>query len=306
MPEQWRARREAHRARLSPFIEAHRARRSRGEKHAVWDFLWEYYSFKPAQLLKWSPGFGVELQASDARASDARARGFQASDCADFAGKAWAPTPGGIALDAERFPLHRLDSAREILKLLRATAAREPFHGCFGLHEWAMVYRAPQTRHASPLRLSDAAIATLVETQTVRCSHFDAFRFFTPSARPLNVLQPAFENRANFEQPGCIHASMDLYKWAYKFAPWISSDLVAEGFELARDARHLDMRAAPYDLSAYDVEPIAIETAPGRAQYALAQRAIADRAAPLRARLIAAYRELVGAIEGASLCRFTP
>ncbi len=275
---QWQAAAISHVARLTPFIEAHRARRSRGHKHAVWDFLWEYYNFKPAQLLKWSPGIGVELE----------------DGAASFTGKFWTTSAnGGAILDSAQFPLHRLEGAREILNLLERTAARAPSHACFGLHEWAMVYRAPHTRHASPLRLSDDAIADVVESQGVRCSHYDAFRFFTPSARPLNLLQPASDNRAEFEQPGCLHASMDLYKWAYKFAPWISSDLVADGFELARDARLLDMRAAPYDLSEFGVEPIPLETASGRAHYATQQRQIAQRAAPLRARLIVAYREIL-------------
>lgn len=278
-PAQWRAARSSHAARLGPIVEAHRARRSRGHKHAVWDFLWEYYSFKPSQLLKWSPGIGIELE----------------DGAADFAGKEWTATPRGAILDATKFPLHRLEGAREILNLLEQTAARAPFHGCFGLHEWAMVYRG-ETRHSSPLRLSDDAIAELVETQGVRCSHYDAFRFFTPPARPLNVLQPASDNRAQFEQPGCIHASMDLYKWAYKFAPWIASELIADAFELTRDARRLDMRAAPYDLSELDVEPIRIETPDGRREYAAEQRAVAARAEPIRSRLIVAYRELIGAI----------
>ena len=116
----------------------------------------------------------------------------------------------------------------------------------------------------------------------MRCSHYDAFRFFTPAARPLNLLQPGPDDRAAHEQPGCIHANLDLYKWATKFYPWIGSDLIADAFELARDARLLDMRAAPYDLSAFDAEPIRIETASGRRDYAAAQSAIATRAAPLR------------------------
>ena len=140
---QWMAAQCSHVARLSPFIEAHRARRSRTQKHAVWDFMWEYYSFKPAQLLKWSPGIGVELE-----------------DGADeFKDKYWTPTPNGAALDLTQFPRHRLEGAREILNLLEQTAARAAQHGCFGLHEWAMVYRAPQTRHEIPLRLPDEQIA---------------------------------------------------------------------------------------------------------------------------------------------------
>ena len=290
---QWQAARRQHHARLTPFIEAHRARRGRGQKHAVWDFLWEYYNFKPAQLLQWSPGVGVTLQ----------------DGAAEFYGKFWTTTPAigadldangadlDATLDAAQFPQHRIEGARAILNLLQQTAAREPFHGCFGLHEWAMVYRAPQTRHASPLRLSNDEIAQLVESQNVRCSHYDAFRFFTAASRPLNVLQPASDNRAQLEQPGCIHANMDLYKHSYKFAPWIASDLIADCFDLARDARWLDMRAAPYDLSEFGVMPISIETPAGRAQYVGEQRQIAARAAPLRARLIEAYRELIDAVE---------
>ena len=278
-PAQWRAARCSHAARLAPFVEAHLARRSRGQKHAVWDFLWEYYNHKPAQLLSWSPGIGVELK----------------EGAADFTGKFWSPTARGAALDISKFPHQRSEGAREILHLLEQSAARPAFHGCFGLHEWAMVYRG-QTRHPIALRLSDDAIADLVETQGVRCSHYDAFRFFTPAARPLNLLQPDAENRADFEQPGCIHANMDLYKWAYKFAPWISSDILADAFELARDARWLDMRAAPYDLDAFGVEPIRLETPEGRRDYAAAQRAVAARAAPLRSRLIVAYRALIAAL----------
>ena len=279
---QWRAARSSHVARLSPFVEAHRARRSCGHKHAVWDFLWEYYNFKPAQLLSWSPGIGVELQ-------------IEPRDTAEFNAKFWSPTANGIALDLDKFPLHRREGAREILHLLEQTAARAPFHGCFGLHEWAMVYRG-ETRHPIPLRLGDDAIAELVETQGVRCSHYDAFRFFTPAARPLNVLQPHAKNRAEWEQPGCIHANMDLYKWAYKFAPWIASEVLADAFELTRDARWLDMRAAPYDLSEFDVAPIRIETPAGRREYAQHQGDVAARAAPIRARLIGAYRALIEAV----------
>ena len=282
-PAQWRAARCSHVARLSPFVEAHRARRNRAEKHAVWDFLWEYYNFKPAQLLHWSPGIGVELQ-------------LEPQDNAEFNPKFWSPTAHGIALDLDKFPRHRMEGAREILNLLECTAARAPFHGCFGLHEWAMVYRGP-VRHPIALRLDDETIAELVETQGVRCSHYDAFRFFTPQSRPLNLLQPRAENRAEFEQPGCIHANMDLYKWAYKFAPWIASDILADAFELTRDARLLDMRAAPYDLSEFDVIPIRIETPAGRREYAGQQGDVAARAAPIRARLIAAYRALVAAVQ---------
>jgi hypothetical protein len=135
----------------------------------------------------------------------------------------------------------------------------------------------------------------VVEERGVKCSHFDAFRFFTAPARPLNLLQPTRETQRENEQPGCLHANMDLYKWSYKLSPLTSSELVADCFALARDIRTLDMRASPYDLADLGYPPVRIETADGRAEYAAAQRAFAKRAEPLRARLIALTDAILGA-----------
>lgn len=277
---EWRAREAEHQARFSPLVAHHRARRSRGEKHPVYDFLFEYYSFRPAHLERWSPGY--ELHLLGALAKD----------------KNWREADGGAHLAIEAFPAHRVESLRDTLALLEATAERTPQFGCFGLHEWAMVYRSDEVRHDVPLRLAPQRIAELVEENGVRCSHFDAFRFFTPDAKPLNVLQPTRESAIELEQPGCIHASMDLYKWAYKFWPWVSSEMVGEAFLLAYAAREIDMRASPYDLRARGFEPICIETADGRREYIEAQRGLSAAADPVRARLIAAYRSLSSAVTG--------
>jgi hypothetical protein len=170
--------------------------------------------------------------------------------------------------------------------LLVATAGRQAVLGCFGLHEWAMVYRAGETRHDRPLRLGAAGTDAVVESHRIACSHFDAFRFFTDEARPLNVLQPGRDDRIHFEQPGCLHAGMDLYKHAFRLSPLVPSELVADCFALARDIRELDMRASPYDLTALGYEPVPIEAPEGKQEYAAAQRAFAERAAPLRRQLI--------------------
>ena len=119
------------------------------------------------------------------------------------------------------------------------------------------------------------------------CSHFDAFRFFTAPARPLNRLQPTRQASLDLEQGGCLHANMDLYKWAFKLAPLTPAELTADCFELARDIREVDMRASPYDLRSLGYEPIAIETPAGREEYERHQRAFASRGEPLRARLVA-------------------
>ncbi|MDI1459535.1 3-methyladenine DNA glycosylase [Catellatospora sp. KI3] len=272
----WRARRAAHEQRVDGWIEHHLHRRRSGVKHPVHDFLFTYYSHRPAQLRTWHPGAGVLLDG-----------GEPARD--------YVPADGGTILDPG-LPAKRTDSVRWIRDLLAATASRPPQFGCFGMHEWAMVYRQTQAevRHNSwPLRLSPSATAEVVQDRGVRCTHFDAFRFFTAPARPLNVHQPTRESQQALEQPGCLHGNMDLYKWSYKLSPLVPSELVGDCFALSREIRELDMRASPYDLADLGFPPVLIETPEGRAQYAAEQRAFADRAAPLRAALITACDALL-------------
>ena len=150
-----------------------------------------------------------------------------------------------------------------------------------------MVYRAPDRRHPVPLRLGQARTDAVVESHRIRCSHYDAYRFFTPPAAPLNALRPTRQAAVALEQPGCLHATMDLYKWAYKLLPAVPSELVADAFVLARDVRELDMRASPYDLTALGYEPVPVETSEGKAAYVAGQRAFAERGRLLRGRLLA-------------------
>jgi hypothetical protein len=151
-----------------------------------------------------------------------------------------------------------------------------------------MVYRQPreQVRHQGyELRLAPETMAKFVETQTLCCSHYDAFRFFTPEAKPLNLFQPVLETRLEMEQGACLHANMDLYKWATKLWPWVGADLIGECFSLACEGRDLDMRASPYDLRHLGCEPVCIETPEGREQYEQEQRALAMKAAAVREKL---------------------
>ena len=202
----------------------------------------------------------------------------------------------GIVVDPAALPAHRREFVVWLRGMLGAMQTRPAFFGCYGLHEWAMVYRqtTDEVRHnAYPLRFAPAELAQIVEASAVCCSHFDAFRFFTAPARPLNKLQPTRADTAQLEQRGCLHANMDLYKWAFKLAPFTPSELIADGFELARDIREIDMRASPYDLRALGFAPITIETPAGRAEYERHQRAFAVRGEPLRARLIALCERLL-------------
>ncbi|MFG1954619.1 3-methyladenine DNA glycosylase [Micromonospora sp. NPDC048830] len=271
----WQARRRAHEERVDAWLAAHLARRRAGERHPVEDFLFTYYSHRPAQLRRWHPGAGVVLRGADP---------------AEF-GRDYQTTAAGLTLDTAAVRARRAESVGWIRTLLAATAGRPAHLGCFGMHEWAMVYRQTQeeVRHnAWPLRLSPAETAAVVEERGVRCSHFDAYRFFTAPARPLNLLNPTRERQHELEQPGCLHANMDLYKWAYKLSPLVPSELVADAFALAREIRALDMRASPYDLAALGYPPVRVETPEGRAEYAAAQRGFAERGGVLRARLLAA------------------
>ena len=273
-PSQWRARAAAHEERVDGWVGEHLARRRRGEKHPVLDFLFTYYSYRPAQLRRWHPGAGVFLEGAT-----------------DF-GPDYTATAGGVTLDLPAVLSRRSGNLSWIADLLARTAQRPAQLGCFGLHEWAMVYRQSpdQVRHnAFPLRLDPA---TVVESQRIQCSHFDAYRFFTAAARPLNSVVPTRDSQAVMEQPGCLHANMDLYKWAYKLSPLVGSDLVADCFELAREIRTLDMRASPYDLADLGYEPVRVESPEGRAEYVRAQRDFADRAAVLRHRLLDSLRDL--------------
>jgi hypothetical protein len=276
--EEWTALAKTHAERIDALTAGARARRAAGQRHPVEDFLYEYYNTRPSLLRRWHPGPGLALAAP-----------------APHAHWRWYGTDvDTVRLDVAGFLADRGDTVRFVRGLLDATASRPAFTGCFGLHEWAMVYRADEHRHTLPLRLGQQGTDAVVEAHPLRCTHFDAFRFFTPAAVGLNRLQPNRATQPELEQPGCLHATMDLYKWAMKLAPATPSELVADCFELAADVRILDMRASPYDLRDHGYEPVAIETPEGKAAYVAAQRGFAERGAVLRRRLLAVCDQVLG------------
>jgi hypothetical protein len=294
----WRARASTHATRVDAWIQPHLARRREGRKHPVHDFLFTYYSQSPAALRRWHPGWGVVLAGGS---SYEGVKGYTRIVPSDRT----LPAPergsvcSGLSVSSDHL-LAQLPLVESIRRLLVATAGRTPTLGCFGLHEWAMVHRAGSSsgavRHDWPLRLGSDGTDEVVESHRISCSHFDAFRFFTDSARPLNTLQPGRDDRAAFEQPGCLHAGMDLYKHSFRLTPLVPSELVADCFELAWDIRELDMRASPYDFSDLGFEPVRIETPEGKQEYVAAQRSFAERGAPLRQRLIEECDRLLAAV----------
>jgi hypothetical protein len=276
----WLSHAENHSKNIGFVIDKYLVKRSQGLKQPVMDFLFEYYPFRPSWLKKWSPGLGVALELENPSELP-NLKGLIIGD--------------GVAyLDPFAIPEKRKKSFEWILHLLKNTREKRPSFGCFGMHEWAMVYKSEAIRHSQvPLRMEPQELAEFVESRPLVCTHFDAFRFFTPEAIPLNKNQLSRETFVEMEQPGCIHSNMDLYKWAFKGFPWVSSDTVFAAFKLACEAREIDMKASPYDLRSQGLEPIKIETVEGRAEYLEAQQSIFEKGIPVREKLIEEFEMIV-------------
>lgn len=287
-----RAARIAHEARAEALTAAHRARRARGEKHQVEDFLFTYYPFSPARLRRWHPGAGISYDAAADPVPDHAPHG----DLQPDGTRSWyLDTPDEQRVlrraDVRRYLAERGDALAFVHRLLdRSTLAhRTPQFGCFGLHEWAMVHGlAPGARRHEdlPLRLSQRETDEVIERERLVCSHLDAYRFFTPTARPRNALEPTRARQAELDNPACLHVGMDLYKWSMKLTPIVSSDLVLDCFEHARRTRVLDMEASPYDVTHLGHGVVPIETPAGKAEYVRRQRALAADADALRRRIL--------------------
>lgn len=268
--EQWRESAATHAARARVWTDPHLARRSSGQAHPVEDFLWEYYDLSPGGLQRWHPGLDVVLL-----------------DAAEYAGlSGYIATPRGVWVDPARLR-RRAKGLRWTRDLLARTTEAAPRWGCFGLHEWAMVHGSAAPRHPQlALRLGSEGTDEVVRSHRISCTHVDAFRFFTPAARPLNEFALTRQRQLEHEQPACLHVSMDLYKVAYRLLPFVESSMVLEAFELALDVRRVDMQASPYNVTDFGLEPIAIETPEGKAEYVRRQREFTSRAEPLRSTLL--------------------
>ena len=280
----WQARSLAHLERAQRWTLPHKERRSRHEAHPVHDFLFQYYRYSPGKIETWHPAPTESLVESP----DSRER---------FGPPEYRVADGVIRRDPHALSVEGRDQLSMVVNVLSATQSRPANFGCYGVHEWAMVYGGHDIRHAgvAPLRLSQQEVDRFVESWPVACSHFDAYRFFAPEAKPLNRIELEWSIRHDMEQPGCIHANMDLYRWEYTAMPWIGSDLLLDCFELAAELRVLDMQASPYDLRELGFDPVEVETTEGRSEYQRRQRELSERAAGLRAELIAVVEEVLSA-----------
>jgi len=278
------------------------------------NFICDYYRVKPRRLLAWSPGPLVglsqpfESESTRSLVLRGNSRHGVARDLLFATGASDVHDVG--MFDPKHIPLATLDAFFLDRSILVATELRVPIFSCFGLHEWAILYHPPGTpepvRHQERdnpdlhLRVSQEIINGVVEgkipiskdTLPLRCTHFDAIRFFHPEARPHNTVVPE-PNRSTQvlnEQPGCVHSHMDLLFYALRLGPFIPSDLFRDCLQCAMDSRAVDVRATPYAVD----DPICVETVAGRKEYARAQEGLFEKAKPVRRRLIEAYAPILG------------
>lgn len=277
--EEWNKKADSHEEELFSLVGDWNKARKNAEKHPVIDFLFRYFSFPFNRLKAWTPGIGVNLEGPmNKKLSSHR---FEEID-------------GVLKIKENIFPHHRKKYLSWTVSLLEKTISNPPCFNCYGLHEWAMVYKADKVRHEyTRLRLSDEEICQIVEEKELSCTHYDALRFYTPEAVPLNRFSPSRETQEDFEQSACLHASMDLYKWAYKMYPFINTELLMACFKLALDCRTVDMKASPYDLKDLGYSPIKIETFEGREEYVKEQVRLKKAADPLRWQLLDTYKNLL-------------
>ncbi len=248
------------------------------------DFLFIYYRFAPAQLERWHPSFNILLETSE--------------PILEYSSKHYSHERNVLFQDPEKIDAKARKRLQWSLDICRSVEQRPPQFRCFGIHEWAMVYQGgpegrPRHEGTLELRLPQAEIDALVKGQRTCCSHFDAFRFFTDSAKSFNQINPTQDARLLNEQPGCLHTNMDLYKWTAKSMPWVGSNLLWDTFEYAVRCRETDMRASPYDCTSLGLQSIQIETPEGRAEYEREQRRLTEAGKPLRTRLITALEEII-------------
>lgn len=295
---QWRPQAEQHLARVTELLGAPpEIAASRSKDDPLLNFVFNYYGSdlgSAINLGRWCPPVGVAIEASE----DERAR-------------LWRGLESNGAYDPHKLPKKRLVAMERGRLALYATRRRQPVWHCYGLHEWAMLYRpdgaeAPHKYQSLPIRVDQACINRVVEADEIKCTHFDAFRFFAPEAVDKNKHTLTRKTQIDHEQPGCVHANMDLLRYALRLAPFIDASLIGDALAVALQARDLDMRASPYLLAGS--KPVAVETTAGRKEYVRAQAAVHDAAAPVRDRLLAAYDDfflqhaLVPGAVGAEAC----
>lgn len=300
----WTARAEMHASELNKLVypsgDSLKSRMHLVSQDPIYNFLHSYYRYSVKDLKKFSPGIDVLLEDADLVKHNSFL--IERLMTATSEGAYYDPRLMKAPADG-RYGWINVTKIRDILS---ATGLKQPFFGCFGLHEWAMLYSGsnlseptllPRHQEQLSLRIPQSVIDDVVRgSGQLKCTHFDAWRFFHPDAQGLNIVSPlSRERQVQFEQPGCIHATMDLFKYAYQLYPFVSSELLLQSLKLAIKARKIDMRASPYDVSHVEgcEEPLCVETSEGRRLYVAAQEDLFELSSPIRTSLLQVYEDVL-------------
>ena len=326
----WRAEASTHRDEMLNLLypsSSHCREDLKSRQHAVacdpiYNFIHTYYRYSINKVLSYSPGLGTRVQLEGVTAEDIHYKPSQAAITTKSVsaflmpyGLVFDESSGVAYYNGAGFVEERgTRKLREYLSILTETSMRQPVFNCYGLHEWAMLYSGRchsqsldlRSKHQkAPLRVTQDVIDDLVEGAqtgcTLKCTHYDAYRFFHPSSRNFNSISNlSRKTQVQYEQGGCIHATMDLFKYAFTLYPFCSSLLLRKTLLLALSARKIDMRSSPYDVSKYlpdgEKEPIRVETFEGRKTFAIEQESLYHRSLPVRAELIVAYNEYLESV----------
>ncbi|NQZ59621.1 MAG: 3-methyladenine DNA glycosylase, partial [Lentisphaeraceae bacterium] len=132
--KEWRQLASLHEKKIIELTKDWQLTRQQKKKHPVIDFLFTYYSFSFNRLKAWTPGLGVSLEGPIV---------------SPLSANRFAEEGGIINLRSDLLPVHRLKAFEWTHSLLLKTPKNPPSFNCFGLHEWAMVYKDENIRHQS-------------------------------------------------------------------------------------------------------------------------------------------------------------
>lgn len=187
------------------------------ENHPIYNFLFRYFTFKSSRLFDYSPGCNVRFLPS---ALDTNKIG------SDRVRKLATVIENNICQVypyENYFTANQISAMKASLRVLYKTYHRPPSFYCFGLHEWAMQYKPEKDNCSScgllgykqnlSCRVTAREIEQVIESRPLNCTHYDALRYFTPSSKPKNSfhLVDRFD-KEKFDQPGCTHVHMDLFR----------------------------------------------------------------------------------------------
>ena len=181
-------------------------------------------------------------------ASASRSRGRRRG--ASSTAPATAALGDGVAVTRE-YLRARVDTVAFIADLLRATAARPARLNCFGCTSgrWST---GPPTCGTARSRCGSAPRAPTRWSSRCRCAAATSTRSGSSPNPPRRATPSTLTPRRPRSPPNSRAACTPTWistSGAYKLGPLVDSELLIDCLELAADARELDMRASPYDLT---------------------------------------------------------